>query len=207
MTTAAIVNRLLNDGTSSDNNYYKFHEAVHYYYIQKKCPINDGVVCNSVWIDFNKRSEVSWDNAEIFVDKCKSVTSVNDIDCDKLYETLSNNEVPNTAFDDTKVVDGTVDEEEVFHYRMDILWWHLSNRTMPNSLAKRFKCLHRLVGIVLVLPHSNAEYKRLFSVVRKNKTNSRSSLKLNGTLSSILAMKAKYLSLGHLVLNWNHIMK
>ena len=32
MTTRAIVNRLLNDGTISDNNYYKFHEVVHYYF-------------------------------------------------------------------------------------------------------------------------------------------------------------------------------
>ena len=84
--------------------------------------MNDDVICNSVWTDFNKGSEVSWDNVELFVDKCKSVKSVNDIDCDKLYDefidyqTLSNNEIPNTAFDDAKVVDGTIDEEEVFHY-------------------------------------------------------------------------------------------
>ena len=32
MSTRATVNRLLNDGTISDNNYYKFHEAVHYYF-------------------------------------------------------------------------------------------------------------------------------------------------------------------------------
>ena len=75
---------------------------------------------------------------------------------------------------------------------MNILWSHLSNLTMPNSLAKRFKCLPKLAEIVLVLPHSNAELERLFSVVRKNKTDSRSSLKLDGTLSSILAMKSKY---------------
>ena len=54
MTTRAIVNRLLNDGTISDNNYCKFHEAVHYYfkeslfYIQKTFPTNDDVICNSV---------------------------------------------------------------------------------------------------------------------------------------------------------------
>ena len=141
---------------------------------------------------------MSWDNVEFFVDKYKSVTSVNDIDCDKLYDefvdyqTLSNNEIPNTAFDDAKVVDGTIDEEEFFHYRMDILWWHLSNLTMPNSSAKRFKCPPKLAEIVLLLPHSNAELERLFSVVRKNKTDSHSSLKLDGTLSSILAMKSKY---------------
>ena len=42
MTARAIINRLLNDEPVSDNNYYFFHEAVHYYlkesfsYIEKK---------------------------------------------------------------------------------------------------------------------------------------------------------------------------
>ena len=73
MTTRAIVNRILNDGTTSDNNYYKFHEVVHYYFkeslpeIQKKFPIKDNVICNSVWIDFNNRLEVSWDTVEFLL--------------------------------------------------------------------------------------------------------------------------------------------
>ena len=41
----------------------------------------------------------------------------------------------------------------------------------------------------LVLPHSNAGLERLFSIIRKNKTDMRSSLKLDGTLSSILSIK------------------
>ena len=153
------------------------------------------MICNSVWIDCNKRSEVSWDNVESFVDRSTSVISVNAIDCDKLYDdvigyqTFSNNKISNTVFDDAKVVDGTIDEEEVFHYRMYILWWRLSNLTMRNSPAKRFKCLPKLAEIGLVLPHSN---EILFSVVRKKKADSRSSLKLDGTLSSILAMVSKY---------------
>ena len=151
-------------------NYY-FKESLSY--IQKKFPINDDVICNSVWVDFNERSEVSWNSVEFFVDKYKSVTSVNDIDCAKLYDEfidyrpLSNNEIPDTVFDNAKVVDGAIDEEEVFHYRMDILWWHLSNLTMPNTSAKHFKCLPKLAELVLVLPLSNAELERLFSAVRK----------------------------------------
>ena len=75
---------------------------------------------------------------------------------------------------------------------MEILWWHLSNLTMPNSSAKRFKCLSKLAEIDLVLLYSNAEPEGLFNIVRKNKTDSRSSQKLDGTLSSILAMNSKY---------------
>ena len=39
---------------------------------------------------------------------------------------------------------------------------------------------------------SNAEEERLFSIVRKNKTDSCSSLKLEDTLLSILAMKSRF---------------
>ena len=62
---------------------------------------------------------------------------------------------------------------------------------MLNSSAS-FKCLPKLAEIVLVWPHGNAELERLFSVARKNKTDSCFSLKLDGTLLSILAMKSKY---------------
>ena len=57
----------------------------------------------------------------------------------------------------------------------------------------RFKELFKLAEIVLVLPHINADLERLFSIVRKNKSDSRSRLKLDGTLSSILALKSRYL--------------
>ena len=57
---------------------------------------------------------------------------------------------------------------------------------------KRFKFLPTVAEVVLVLRHSNADLERLFSIVRKNKTGAILSLKLDGTLSSILAMKSKY---------------
>ena len=72
--------------------------------------------------------------------------------------------------DDAKVVHSIIDEEEVFHYRMDNLWSRLSNLTMHNSSAKLFKYRPRLVEIFLVLSHSNAELEFFFNVVRKNKT-------------------------------------
>ena len=43
--------------------------------------------------------------------------------------------------------------------------------------------------LVLVLPHSNAAEERVFSMVTKNETAFRPSLKLDGTLSSILTIK------------------
>eukprot|EP00795_Rhopilema_esculentum_P012577 gene12577-3276_t len=63
---------------------------------------------------------------------------------------------------------------------------------IPGSNAKRFKFLPKLAEIILIIPHSNAELERLFSIVKKNKSIERSSMKLGGTLSSILAMKTMY---------------
>ena len=43
-----------------------------------------------------------------------------------------------------------------------------------------------MASLFLVLLHSNAGLEQLFSAVRKNKTDMRSSWKLDGTLSSML---------------------
>ena len=88
----------------------------------------------------------------------------------------------------------TVNRHVPLHYRVDILWWYIAHMKQPGSSAKRFQHLTRIVEAVLVIPHSNAEEERLFSIVRKNKTDSRSCLGLDGTLSNILAMKFSGLS-------------
>jgi hypothetical protein len=58
----------------------------------------------------------------------------------------------------------------------------------PDS-QKRFARLSRVAMLVLVIPHSNAEEERVFSMVRKNKTSFRPSLDPKGTLSSVLTIK------------------
>ena len=73
---------------------------------------------------------------------------------------------------------------------MDVLWWHIAWLVIPGTTAKRFKHLPKVAGLVLVLPHSNAGEEQLFK--GKNKTESRASMKLKGTLSSLLAMKLQY---------------
>ena len=57
------------------------------------------------------------------------------------------------------------------------------------NIHQSLQGLPRIAVIILVLPHSNASLERLFSIIQKNKTDMRSSLKLDGTLSSILSMK------------------
>ena len=79
-----------------------------------------------------------------------------------------------------------------FHYRMDVVSWYLANLNTPGTSVKRFHNLAKIAEIVLVIPHSNVEQERLFSIVRKNKSDSRSKLALGGSLSSILTVKSHY---------------
>lgn len=55
--------------------------------------------------------------------------------------------------------------------------------------VNEFHRLSAVAKLVLVLPHSNADAERVFSVVGLNKTKARKSLALDGTLSSIMAIK------------------
>ncbi len=43
--------------------------------------------------------------------------------------------------------------------------------------------------MVLIIPHSNAGEERVFNLIKQNRTPTRSSLDVNGTLSSIIQVK------------------
>lgn len=69
---------------------------------------------------------------EFFLNNFKSVSSISGIDTaaiDELYDefcdykTISDNETESVAWTEAKVVDGLVDGEEVYHYRVDVLWY------------------------------------------------------------------------------------
>ncbi|KAK1876551.1 E3 SUMO-protein ligase KIAA1586 [Dissostichus eleginoides] len=53
----------------------------------------------------------------------------------------------------------------------------------------QFGRLTKIAQLVLVLPHSNADAERVFSMVGLNKTKTRNSLPLDGTLSFIMTVK------------------
>ena len=204
-TTKFTLNRLHNDGTINDSDYNKVHNAAHHYfksalkYIFDKFPIDNDVLCNAVWVNVPKRLDTTWESVQFFLEKFSLLTLLQGINPDILheefvdYQTLPDDAIGQRAWKEAKVVDGQdEDGNEIAHHRVDILWWHLAHLKVPGTSQNRFKNLSKVAEIVLVIPHSNAEQERLFSIVRKNKTDSRSNLKLDGTLSSILAMKTTY---------------
>ena len=74
------------------------------------------------------------------------------------------------------------------HYRMDVIWNYLSTKKHIDG-HPMFGRLFKIAEVILVIPHSNADEERVFSMVRKNKTPFRSSLSLDNTLSGLLSTK------------------
>ena len=139
-----------------------------------------------------QRDKAEWNQVEFFIEKYSNRTFLQNIDNDLLFDEFV--DYQSMCDDDTwaeaEVVDGKDENEnKIVHYRFDVLWHYIVKIIVPGACNKRFKLLPQVASLVLVLPHSNAGLERLFSVVRKNKTDVRSSLKLDGTLSSILTTK------------------
>ncbi|XP_066020951.1 uncharacterized protein [Pocillopora verrucosa] len=201
-TTKFTLQRLLNQGEISQTAYTRFLTAAHEYfkaafqYVLSKFPITDELLKHARWINVQKRSQAKWESVEYFLSRFKS--ALNTVNIDEMYDefrdyqSLTDEDIGVIAWKEAKVVDGLVNDQEIFHYRVDILWWYMSQMVIPESSAKRFCHLQKVAELVVLLPHSNAGEERLFSMVRKNKTDSRSSLKLEGTLSNLLAMKLQY---------------
>ena len=140
------LNRLLNDGSITEYEYNKLHEATHYYfknaleYIPKKFPIDDELICNSVWIDVVRRDKAKWDNVHFFLEKFKTATIMEKIKYDDLYEefidfqSLTDEDIGQTAWSEAKVIDGEdSDGNEIVHHRVDILWYYISQMKLPET--------------------------------------------------------------------------
>lgn len=84
------------------------------------------------------------------------------------YQTMTDQCISEDAFEEAKVIDGEQDGEVLFHYRMDVLWLHITNQNIPGTATKRFPHLAKVAELILVLPHSYAGEERLFSIVTKN---------------------------------------
>ena len=148
-------------------------------YIQKKFPLIDELLASAKWIDVTRRTESTWENLEYFLGRYSNLLS--DVPQDALfdelfyYQTLTDDGIGQCAWKEAKVVDS---EEEgslpVFHYRVDVLWWYIANMKLSGTSIQRFKYLVRVGEVVVILTHNNAEEERLFSIVTKNKTESRS---------------------------------
>ena len=165
-TTKFTLQRLLNQGDIPQAEYGNVFKAAEKYfkasleYILQKFPIIDEVLQHAKWVNVPKRLDARWESVEFFLTKFQSFFI--NMNMDELYnefchyQTLNDGDIGDKAWNEAKVIDRSVDDIEVFHHRVDILWWYVAHMVIPGSTASRFRYLQNLAELVMVLPHSNA---------------------------------------------------
>ena len=90
------------------------------------------------------------------------------------YQSMAKDEIPDNIWDQALI------KGEKPRFRMDIIW---------GCIKESFQNLSAVALTVLTVPRSNAGDERCFSVIKKNKTEFLSTLKLDGSLNSIMRIK------------------
>ncbi len=108
------------------------------------------------------------------------------------YQLLRNKDIPSQVWDKASIF---IDDDHTYH-RMDVVWNYIGTLKAPDGRL-RFNRLSKVAKLVLVIPHSNAEEERVFSMVRKSKTAFRPSLDPKGMLSNILTIKLSHTEAAH----------
>ena len=122
----------LDEGDISDCQYKNMYETLQY--IQKKFLLDDEIINNAVWTDVENRAKATWSQVQSFLDEYNHAESIRSVNPNELYDEfcdyqpLCHDGIPEEASHESKFSDGKgSDENEVFHYKMDVLCWHLSN--------------------------------------------------------------------------------
>ena len=193
------LNRLFNEGDISTNEKDVFLAGIVQFYCSvtkyglEKLPLCDEVLMHSAFVNFITRESCEFADVEFFIERFRLRFSCEDLNSLQeefiSYQLLNEDDIPKLVWDDACVVEKDDDGNEVKkYYRMDVIWGYLSTMKAADG-EFLFKRLFKVAKLILVLPHSNAGEERVFSMVRKNKTPFRSSLSMDGTLSSILTVK------------------
>ena len=182
--------QLLEEGDISASKFSSFFCAVREFfmhaieYLLKWCPLKEELLKHATWIDFENRLDKGFCSVDYFIHRFPNIFQ--SVDMDKLneqflnYQLLMPGDIP--AFIREKA-------EENDHYRIDDLWGYLKGVKKPGTNISEFDQLFKVAEVVLSIPHSNASEERVFSFINKNKTPARDSLKLDGTLSSLMIVK------------------
>jgi hypothetical protein len=155
-------------------------------YLMKWCPLNDELLTAATWLIFEDRLEKNFMSVEYFVYRYPVLFS--GMNMDQLSEQFLNYQMlPSDAI--PKSVKESVNLQDDDPHRVDTLWGYLRGMKAPGTNDLLFGLLFKVAEIVMTIPHSNAGEERIFSLINKNKTPSRSSLQLDGTLSSLIVVK------------------
>ena len=157
-------------------------------YLLKWCPFQDELLSHVTWVGFESRLEATFSSVEYIVHRYNSLFPLETLDMEKLseqflsYQLLVEEDIPTFV----KESSGLAPEDP---FRVDVLWTFLKSIKKPSSHEYEFDLLFRVAEAVMTIPHSNAGEERIFSLINKNKTPTRSSLSLDGSLSSLVTVK------------------
>nr|XP_033948172.1 uncharacterized protein LOC117453467 [Pseudochaenichthys georgianus] len=175
-TTRGTLNRLLDAGVITPQQVQRFQQAAVAFLVRavesamKKLPMREPLIKHAMFLDVQQRVE-----GRVF----SELLPYNGPDeRDKLGE----------EFLDYQSMDIAMPEDPAT-FDIENFWGNMASMKNKVTGMSRFGRLSRIAKLVLVLPHSNADAERVFSVVGLNKTKTRNSLALDGTLSSIMTVK------------------
>ena len=146
-----------------------------YKYAISHLPVHDPVVRHAEVLRFDQRHNTDFDSLLFFVEKYPPLKAKLEGQIDTMFD----------QFTDYQGLDDTLADD---FERVDQMWrHHLGNLQGCDGL--RFNLLFEVVKYILLLPYSNAEEERIFSIVAKNKTKFKASLSVKTTIPSILSCK------------------
>lgn len=129
----------------------------------------------SRFVNFNNKLQSTFSDLEYFVHKYStSILQPNGPeDFDKLhdefiaYQLIQISDIPDSIWKKAEIDDNEESGRSTIH-RMDVIWCYLSTFTLCDGTL-RFAHLSKVACLMLLIPHSNAEEERVFSIIRKNK--------------------------------------
>ena len=146
---------------------------------------------HNVWINFFNRENAHWDDVNYFVEGYESILNFDEYSYELLYDQFHEYKLVNE--NEIKLEEAIISEynDGSKDYRMDTIWYMLYNLKSLVGNDSRFHLLFQVAKLILITPHSNSGIERVYSLVNKNKRQGteRNRLDIEGSLSSILAVK------------------
>lgn len=154
----------------SEDEKKKFFHSVREYlqvgieYLQKKCNMDNEALVHATVADPMKKSESSFANIQFFISKFKSL-----LPPDGIFE--ENMDKMNRQFRQWQASAYVIEKNE----SIDKYWFRMAKEENQDG-QKMFTVLSRCMLGILTIFHSNASCERLFSLIRRNRTDYRCSM-------------------------------
>ncbi|XP_050411053.1 uncharacterized protein LOC126825411 [Patella vulgata] len=163
-----------------------FYSAIRHYFttvcnhMKKKFPLQDKVLLNAVVTDISKRDSVKFSSLKFFVNKSVCLTKLVDGKMNELVGQF-------LAYQVDDLGDSIMKED-----RIDKAWHTIGQMKDPDTGNFKYPLLLKVVMLILVIFHSNADCERAFSMVTKVKTKFRPNMSteaLNAVITHKIAMQ------------------